>query len=75
MEFHRFRIATTLPLIGSHEYEVVSISGSTAADLAVTLRNPWGFDGVNQDSDPSDGLVTVNWAQIMANFDEVSAAY
>jgi hypothetical protein len=50
------------PLIGSHAYEVVSVSGST-----VTLRNPWGIDGVSNSSNPNDGYVTVTADQLFAS--------
>jgi hypothetical protein len=43
--------------------------------VSVTLRNPWGYDGAGNDSDPSDGYVTVTAAQANTSFSAVMSAY
>ena len=60
-------IVLNAPVIGSHAYTVVSTSVQAGTHY-LTLRNPWGFDGIGDDGDPSDGLVTVTLAQFQANF-------
>jgi hypothetical protein len=41
---------------GAHIYTLISVS----ADLkAITLRNPWGYDGGGNDANPNDGYVTI----------------
>jgi hypothetical protein len=53
--------AGTQGLIDSHMYTVMSFTRDASGNVThVTLRNPWGYDGVNFDSNPSDGLVTVS---------------
>lgn len=55
------------PLISSHTYSVVSVSKDTSGTVWLTLQNPWGFDGANADSNPGDGLITLNYATLKAN--------
>jgi hypothetical protein len=38
------------------------------------LHNPWGVDGAGNDSNPGDGIVTLTFAQIQANFTSVDEA-
>ncbi len=56
------------PLIGSHAYEVVAtVADPSGTGTDVVLRNPWGVDGVTNNSNPSDGIVTVTAAQLFAS--------
>lgn len=55
------------PLVASHAYSVVSANKDAWGNVSFTLRNPWGFDGAGSDSNTSDGLVTLTWAQLQAN--------
>ncbi len=55
------------PIIGSHAYTVVSTAVQSGVQY-VTVRNPWGVDGIGDDGNPNDGLVTVTLAQFQANF-------
>jgi hypothetical protein len=49
------------PLHDNHVYTLVGFARDTAGNLnQVILRNPWGFDGAGNDSNPHDGLVTVS---------------
>ncbi|HVL12430.1 MAG TPA: C2 family cysteine protease [Gemmata sp.] len=48
-------------LIDDHMYTVVSFTRNAAGNVThVTLRNPWGWDGVNFDSNSNDALVTIS---------------
>ncbi len=61
-------IAAGAPLITSHAYIVVGeFYDSVAAVWYVQLRNPWGYDGTGNDGNPSDGIVTLSFAQLRAN--------
>ena len=55
------------PLIGSHCYTVLSVSQDSSGTVWLTIRNPWGVDGVNWDSNPNDGILVVNYSMIKAN--------
>ena len=37
---------------------------SSGVVTSITLRNPWGYDGAGNDSNPYDGLVTVTPDQL-----------
>jgi hypothetical protein len=71
------------PCVGSHAYMVDHVNYETinvgwfkiTIPVSVVLRNPWGFDGVSDGSDPSDGYVTVSADQAFSNFDAVQSAY
>lgn len=53
--------APNAPLINAHMYQVLSFVKNPAGQItAVKLRNPWGRDGLDTDSNPHDGLVTVS---------------
>jgi len=60
-------------VIGSHAYTVVATSTVSGVQW-ITLRNPWGFDGIGNDGNASDGIVKVTLAQFMANFSAGSIA-
>jgi hypothetical protein len=49
---------STGPIIGNHAYMVQSVT-TTSQGTFVTVYNPWGVDGVNYDSNPGDGLLTL----------------
>ena len=69
-------IAASAPLIGSHAYAVIgAFYDSVAGSWEVKLRNPWGFDGAGNDSNPSDGIVTISFAQLTANCSVVVGGY
>jgi hypothetical protein len=55
------------PLIASHCYAVMAVSEDATGTVWVTLRNPWGVDGFNWDSNPIDGLITITYAMLEAN--------
>ena len=55
------------PLVESHCYAVISATKDASGTVWVTLRNPWGVDGFNDDSNPTDGFVTVSYATLFAN--------
>jgi len=58
-------VTPTAPLVMSHMYSVVSVSRDAAgAVTSIMLRNPWGHDGVANNSNLSDGLVTVTPTQL-----------
>jgi hypothetical protein len=58
------------PLIGNHAYSIAGAYQQNGVYYFV-LRNPWGFDGTGSDSNPGDGLVTLTFDQIQANFSAV----
>ena len=60
-------ILNSAPLVSSHCYTVISATKDGNGTVWLTLRNPWGFDGFNVDSDPTDGFVTVSYAALYAN--------
>lgn len=55
------------PIVGNHSYEVKSIEITTAGTF-VTVYNPWGYDGTNYDSNPSDGLLRLSLADFRNYF-------
>jgi hypothetical protein len=63
-----------VPLVTNHMYAIASIArNTTGAVTAITLFNPWGIDGAgSNDSDPSDGLVTLTPAQIFAQYGRIN---
>ncbi len=55
------------PLIYSHTYTVTAAWRDGSGNEYVQLRNPWGFDGAGNDSNPGDALVTMTIGQLNAN--------
>ena len=60
-------VATGVPLVESHCYSVNAITKDSAGTVWVTVRNPWGYDGFNDDSNPGDGFVTIQYSTLLAN--------
>ncbi len=60
-------IVNSAPLVASHCYAVISVTADSSGTVWVTLRNPWGVDGFNDDSNPNDGFVTVSYAALYSN--------
>jgi hypothetical protein len=56
-----------VPVVSSHAYSIMSTSIENGIQM-ITLRNPWGIDGVGNDGNPNDALVKVSIAQLQANF-------
>lgn len=56
------------PIIGYHAYSVTSVSQDGYGNKYITVRNPWGMDGVNFDSNPGDGYLTISMAQFQSAF-------
>jgi len=52
------------PLIMGHMYTVISVTLTNGAVTGITVRNPWGVDGVANSSNPNDGLVTLTPDQL-----------
>ncbi len=67
------QIALNAPIIGSHAYTLFAYSVQNGV-YTFYLRNPWGYDGASDGSDPSDGVVGVTWDQMAANFQEIVAS-
>jgi hypothetical protein len=55
------------PLVNSHCYAVIGATKDASGTVWVTVRNPWGYDGFNVDSNPNDGFVTVSYATLYQN--------
>ncbi len=55
------------PLVPSHTYSVLGASQDVSGNVWVTIRNPWGNDGFNVDSNPNDGILTISYATLTAN--------
>jgi hypothetical protein len=54
-------------VFGGHEYTVYGFTRDSSGNInGIVLRNPWGYDGAGNDSNTSDGLVTVTPAQLFA---------
>ncbi len=60
-------IGSGVPLVDSHCYSVTAITKDSAGTVWVTMRNPWGYDGFNDDSNPGDGFVTIQYSTLLAN--------
>jgi hypothetical protein len=58
---------TNAPLIESHTYSVLSVSKDASGTVWLTVRNPWGIDGVNWDANANDGILVINYAMIKAS--------
>jgi len=63
---------STGPIIGGHAYMVQSVT-TTNQGTFVTVYNPWGYDGVNYDSNPGDGLLTLPIATFRQCFEAAVA--
>ena len=57
------------PVTSSHCYTVTNATASPT----VTLRNPWGIDGVGNDG-ADDGFVTLTGTQVQDNINSINAA-
>jgi hypothetical protein len=57
-------ISNGAPLIANHAYSITNIWRDGGGTVWVTLRNPWGIDGVSSDSNPADGLVTMSYSML-----------
>jgi hypothetical protein len=57
---------TGAPLIGDHAYMVDHLGTDASGNATVTLRNPWGVDGIGNDG-KDDGYVTMTVQQAFAN--------
>jgi len=55
------------PLIAFHAYTIVGAFLDSTGMLNIQLRNPWGIDGFNVDSNPNDGLITIAYSDFAAN--------
>jgi hypothetical protein len=58
------------PLIAGHAYTVIGYSVVNGVYM-FQVRNPWGYDGAIDGSDPNDAIVSLTFAQFHANFDEI----
>ena len=56
------------PAIASHAYSIFNAFTDSKGTMWVTIKNPWGYDGVKWDDNPNDGLLTITMAQLQANF-------
>lgn len=57
------------PLLDRHAYSVDAVlSDDAGLPTAVRLRNPWGIDGVKNDSNPNDGYVVANAQQLFGSY-------
>jgi hypothetical protein len=59
-------INDSAPLIASHAYSVVGVVQNSSGTF-YQLRNPWGIDGVSNDANPTDGIVTLTATQMKDN--------
>lgn len=55
------------PIVASHAYTVIGASRDKTGTLYIQLRNPWGVDGFNVDSNPNDGIITIKYSVFAAN--------
>ena len=60
------------PLVASHVYTILGTYRDSSGNLMIRMRNPWGTDGFNDDSAPSDGIVTISWAVFAANMNTLT---
>jgi hypothetical protein len=60
-------IVGNAPLIASHAYSLYAVTHDSSGNVVFELRNPWGYDGAGNDSNPSDGIVSLTLAQLQAN--------
>ena len=64
-------VATGCPCVGNHAYTLMGVNRDAAGQVvSVTLRNPWGWDGIEHDDPRSDGnkfdaRVTVTLDQLL----------
>ena len=65
-------VTSGAPLIASHVYTVIGAYKDSAGTIWIQLRNPWGVDGAGNDSNPNDGLVTINFGTFSANFNSLN---
>lgn len=69
-------IAAGAPLWNQHMYTVMYVTcNSSGVVTSITLRNPKGFDGAGNDSNPYDGLVTVTPDQLFGSTGRVNWGY
>jgi hypothetical protein len=60
-------IAAGAPLIAAHAYSVFAVTKDAAGTVWVTLRNPWGIDGVTWDNNSWDGILTMTYATMKSS--------
>ncbi len=60
-------LAPGAPLVSKHTYSVLAVSRDASGNVLVTLRNPWGTDGFNVDSNPWDGQLTILYSVLRAS--------
>jgi hypothetical protein len=65
-------IAANVPIVESHVYTVIGAYTNSSGDTMIQMRNPWGVDGFNDDSNPDDGIVTIDFAMFEANFNSLN---
>lgn len=54
-----------VPIITSHMYTLVGVTRNAAGVVtAVKVRNPWGVDGIGNDGNTADGIVTLTPDQL-----------
>lgn len=58
-------VAAGAPVVGYHMYTLTGVVKNAAGQVTgVTVRNPWGVDGVGKDANQTDGLVTLTTDQL-----------
>jgi hypothetical protein len=62
------------PLVASHAYAIVGVE-VTGGVYTYLLRNPWGYDGLGSDGDPSDGVIHITNTQLKDNGSFVYEGY
>ena len=62
------------PVVGGHAYTIIGASCDASGNITYTLRNPWGVDGVTNNSNMNDGIITITAAQLANNFSAVALA-
>jgi len=65
-------ITSGAPLIEAHVYTIIGAYKDSGGTVWIQLRNPWGVDGAGNDGNPYDGLVTISFATLQANFNSLN---
>jgi len=66
LDFQSGKSKNGLPIIGSHMYTLAGFEKNSSGTITgIKLRNPWGVDGVGNDGNPNDGIVTISPADLL----------
>ncbi|MBN3907588.1 MAG: hypothetical protein HWQ35_13820 [Nostoc sp. NMS1] len=74
IELGRYTQSNTSYIVGGHAYAVTNAYVSTSGEQRITVRNPWGIDGLSPNGDANDGFVDLSFSEFRSSFDSIAFA-